>query len=537
MEHQVWLTGLRVILARTTTRYGEDAAISRQRHSPPRRKYSPRRRALKVEHGMNPISAINAMAVTNEKVRNVGTQTMSMESSPMLPLTRRLRNDQYRPNSPRRIDNTSWRTRDVFDVPDSDTEHSRPLHTSMRVLAQSQPEKIDASTMTARNRRTRDVEDVGCAITKRRRHLLDELHLQNLEVRSPVMLADVLDNEITSATKHDIISISSDDDEVPALMVDRSRKGNIRPDHEPQLPVMKPLSTPRARAKTPEMPEMPEHKYFHLPTPSLNSSQFRTTGMKNELDPRSDAQHPETDVFLCRIKETTSEASMITRDKSHERTPDLFSMQAREFISSTSDWDDEALLWKPTLEKPSMMKDSENLMLDPDQSQKHQDLLDALTQEMRTPNSSIFEGYMPQNYGDLREQYSTAVINELPKQALELTAEVKTKNTRRSANQMNNTRKTMPEGYYEAISQHVRRPPAVLQKHVPSPSASGNAESSDTTSNETEGSGKEESKTLSLQDFKISGDTELELMNVSSAVQRIVRRMNRTIRRMTNDEY
>ncbi|MCJ1383675.1 hypothetical protein MMC17_006789 [Xylographa soralifera] len=186
-----------IILARATTRYGEEAATYKQRHSPIKRTdYDTRRKGLKRGIGMNLISAVNAMPVTKKRLHNVGTQTTSMEPNLIPQLTRPLRNRQYQSKFPGSVDNAAWRTRDIFDLPNSDAEHNRPLQASMPALPQLQPEEIKNPTVMATNQRKRDLGDVGCACMKRRRLPLDALHLTNLNLSSPVIPVRTLENNL-----------------------------------------------------------------------------------------------------------------------------------------------------------------------------------------------------------------------------------------------------------------------------------------------------------------------------------------------------
>ena len=73
----------------------------------------------------------------------------------------------------------------------------------------------------------------------------------------------------------------------------------------------------------------------------------------------------------------------------------------------------------------------------------HQAFLDALKEEMRTPTSSIFEGYFPEKYGEGREEPSVPEIYEGPKQILEPTAQVRSKNPQRRASQAVHTHKVI----------------------------------------------------------------------------------------------
>ncbi|MCJ1318807.1 hypothetical protein MMC15_004138 [Xylographa vitiligo] len=225
----------------------------------------------------------------------------------------------------------------------------------------------------------------------------------------------------------------------------------------------------------------------------------------------------------------------------------------------------------PSLQEPGVIENSEGLTLglgynqdraktlesSPDGVTNH-DLTDALTLEIRTPTSSMLEGYVPMNQDDATKEYGLAGMDRYSEQAVELTAQVRIQNPRRRASQVPYTHKvvlsflwpstinlhiylssrwTMPEGYYEAISRHIRRrPPAVPQKHLPSRDAGGTSRSSKITNDESESSDQEELRSTRVQDIQIGSDAELELMKASSAVQRIIRRMNKTIRTTANDE-
>ncbi|MCJ1383674.1 hypothetical protein MMC17_006788 [Xylographa soralifera] len=271
--------------------------------------------------------------------------------------------------------------------------------------------------------------------------------------------------------------------------------------------------------------------------------------MKSGLDCGTKAGYLRTDHLACRKEKTANDSHLTALHRNHEGNAESCLKQARELISANSGRDGKSQTRTPSLQESSLVENSEGLMKSQGYKQMgaettepsprdrlNEDLIDALTQEMRTPTSSMFEGYVPEH--EAREEFSTAGLGGSPGQILERTAQVRTKKSRRRASQMTHRHKTMPEGYYEAISQHVRRrPPAVPQKHRPSPGAPRNAESFDITNNESERSDKEESQSTILQDFRIGGDTELELMNASSAVQMIIRRMNKAVRRMTNDEY
>ncbi|MCJ1435244.1 hypothetical protein MMC27_004616 [Xylographa pallens] len=446
-----------IMSARTTSRYGQEATMHPERQSyADTTNYDTRRRRHRRGTGTKLISAVNAMPITRRRLHNVGTQTMSETPTPIPRVFQPLRNQHYQSKVPTGVDSTAWRTRDIFDVPDSDDEHNRPLQASTRTLSRSQPEKVEASTPMAP------------ASNQRKRNLGD------------------------NAAKHDLIWISSDDDSVSSSTIDKKRRRRDgRSDHGTQMDVMKPVSTHSVSLKK---LETPESKLFSLPKIPSDAPQIETARMKSGFHCETDAQLSRTNTLACRMEKTTGDCHLAARYRSHERNAVPCAETSR---PSTQDLTNQAFI-------------------------------DAITQEMRTPSSSIFEGYLPEKNGEPREESRIAGLYEAPKQMLELTAQVRSTHPRRNTSQVIQTHKTMQKGYYEAIRQHVRRwRSTVPQKHILHPGFGRNAVSFD----------QEELQSTSVQDFQIGGDTELELINASSAVQRIVRRMNKTVRRMTNDEY
>ena len=136
------------------------------------------------------------MPVTKKRLHNVGTQTMSTDTTQIFQLTQILPKQQYQFNCSTHVDNTAWRTRNIFDLPDSDVEHNRPLPTSMLVLPQLQLKNTEALTIVAPNQGKQNLEDVDYVSTKRRRVPLNNLHSQKLNLASPVIPVKTLENDL-----------------------------------------------------------------------------------------------------------------------------------------------------------------------------------------------------------------------------------------------------------------------------------------------------------------------------------------------------
>ncbi|MCJ1397764.1 hypothetical protein MMC11_000960 [Xylographa trunciseda] len=458
--------------ARTTTQYGAEPTRFQQPRSYSDRSnyYTGRSRRFHPGFSRSSISSVNALPLTGKRLNDIGTQTMPMEATIVPQLTRPPQNQHYQVNAHRPTDNANWRTRNIFDLPDSDVEDNRTPQAPMRAIPQPQRKEIEPQLTMLTNARNPAPVALDCKCTKRHRLPFDELSFTKLKLSSPrslIMPARNVDNGLVIGPEQDIIYISSDEDSGSSSRMGRGRDRRKRlctSNLNTQPNATKLVNTHEERLQQLQTPEIVHSK---LPVPVFKSSELET----GRISPLHEPSLEETGNSL--IQESFTRAD----------TPE-----------------------------PSSQKNTTEA------------LINALTEQMRTPTSSMFDEYMHGDQDETIMDHRIVDISMVTKEIKELAASASIRLPQRRVSHTQLAHRIMPDGYYEAISQHVRRPQAQSEQSLPSAGGDLNAESSGTANNEMENSDQDESESAGLQDFQLSDDTALELTIASSAVQRVIRR-------------
>ncbi|MCJ1392147.1 hypothetical protein MMC18_005014 [Xylographa bjoerkii] len=429
---------------------------------------------------------------------------------------------------------------DIFDLPVSEPDHKRTHRTSWSTSPRLSWKEAEASALVFTERQARRKQDVRAVMKdkrKKRRLRTDQLHMTTIPPSSTAPEIAPLQREKS------IISISSDDESVSSSSAEKERrKRQSTSVAKSQCDIVKPVSTHRAGLQRPKAPEI---YHFRVPRPTSNIPQSQVGRMRGGFDDSTDAQFLPNGSETMRSSRPPRLELIHTTQMMHEPGIEACLPQARELLLANDDEDCLSQPRLPSLHEPSLEKYVEVSMRNRGHNQTreecleprpqgfvNEDLIDALTREMRTPTSSIYDGYLSGRSGGVRVESGLGT-----RQENQLTAQMRAEKPQRRTSQAILPHKVMPQGYYEAISQHVRQPVVAPLKPLPPAGAGRAAESSDMANNESESSDQEESESASSKDFQISDRTASELQNASSAVQRIIRRMSKVVRKMSNDEY
>ena len=224
----------------------------------------------------------------------------------------------------------------------------------------------------------------------------------------------------------------------------KRRKQDRPPGHKTQLHVMRPASTPSVIARK---PEMAERKWPSLPQSSSNSSPLRNARMERSFDCGTDTQGSRADAFHCAAKDAGSDFHPLSRHNSHERSTEPGMKRVREFVSANNDSNGDIQTEIAPVQEPSPHISGEDHVQTRGPSQTseaelntrevmNQELIDALTLEMRTPSSSMCNRYIPESCGETTLEDSLAEVHGVAHKRLESKAQLRTVNPERRASQM-----------------------------------------------------------------------------------------------------